>query len=66
MNKRAAHVLLHVNMPNGKTIGSTHTGELLLSALPPGGEMSAYIARISAQFFDFCRTIMRQRMRRHI
>jgi hypothetical protein len=35
MNKRAAHVPVHVNMPNGTTIQSSHTSELLLSALPP-------------------------------
>jgi hypothetical protein len=35
MNKRAAHVPLHVNMSNGKTIQSSHTRELLLIALPP-------------------------------
>jgi hypothetical protein len=35
MNKRAVHVHLHVNMPNGTTIQSSHTSELLLIALPP-------------------------------
>jgi hypothetical protein len=35
MNKRATPVPLHVNMPDGTTIQSSHTGELLLSALPP-------------------------------
>jgi hypothetical protein len=35
MNKRAAHVPLHVNMPNGTIIQSYHTSELLLEALPP-------------------------------
>jgi hypothetical protein len=35
MNKCPAHVLSHVNMPNGTTIESSHTSELLLSALPP-------------------------------
>jgi hypothetical protein len=33
MNKRAAQVPLHVNMPNGTTIQSYHTREFLLSAL---------------------------------
>jgi hypothetical protein len=35
MNKRAVHVPLHVNMPNGTIIQSSHTSELILSALPP-------------------------------
>jgi hypothetical protein len=35
MNKRDAHVPLHVNMPKGTSIKSYHTSELLLSALPP-------------------------------
>jgi hypothetical protein len=34
LNKRAAHVPLHVNIPFGTTIKSSHTSELLLSALP--------------------------------
>jgi hypothetical protein len=35
MNKCAAHVPLYVNIPNGTTIQSSHTSDLLLSALPP-------------------------------
>jgi hypothetical protein len=35
MNKRAVHVQLHVNMPNGTIIHSHQTNELLLSVLPP-------------------------------
>jgi hypothetical protein len=35
MNKCAAHVPFHVNMPNGTTIQSSRISELLLSALPP-------------------------------
>jgi hypothetical protein len=35
MDKRAAHVPLHVNMPNGTTIQSCHTSELFLIALHP-------------------------------
>jgi hypothetical protein len=35
MNKCAAHVPLHLNMPNGTTIQSSHTSELLLSTFPP-------------------------------
>jgi hypothetical protein len=35
MNKRAVQVPLHVNMPNGTTIQSSHTRELLLNTLPP-------------------------------
>jgi hypothetical protein len=35
MNKRAAHLPLHVNMPHDTSIQSSHTSELLLSALPP-------------------------------
>jgi hypothetical protein len=35
MNKHAVHVPLHVNMPNGATVQSSHTSELILSALPP-------------------------------
>jgi hypothetical protein len=35
MNKRAAHVPLHVNMPSGTTTQLYHTSELLLSALTP-------------------------------
>jgi hypothetical protein len=34
MNIRTAHVPLHVNMPKGTTIQSSHTSELLLSAFP--------------------------------
>jgi hypothetical protein len=43
MNKRAAHVPLYVNMPNGTLIQSSHTRELLLSALPPSGQTGAHI-----------------------
>jgi hypothetical protein len=35
MDKRAAHLPLHVNMPNSTSIQSSHTSELLLSALTP-------------------------------
>jgi hypothetical protein len=35
INKRAAHVPLHVNMPNGTSIQSSHTSELLLGVFPP-------------------------------
>jgi hypothetical protein len=35
MNKRAAHVPLHVNMHNGTTIQSSHTSELPISEFPP-------------------------------
>jgi hypothetical protein len=35
MNTRAVHIPLHVNMPNGTTIQSSHTSELILSELPP-------------------------------
>jgi hypothetical protein len=35
MNKCAAHAPLHVNMPNDTNVQSSHTSELLLSALPP-------------------------------
>jgi hypothetical protein len=35
MNKRATHVPLHVNMPNGTTIKSYNTSELILSVLTP-------------------------------
>jgi hypothetical protein len=34
-NKQAAHVPLNVNMPNGTTIKSSHTCDLLLTDLPP-------------------------------
>jgi hypothetical protein len=34
-DKQAAHVLLNVNMPNGTTIQSSHTCNLLLTDLPP-------------------------------
>jgi hypothetical protein len=34
-NKKAAHVPLNVNMPNGTTILLSHTCNLLLRALPP-------------------------------
>jgi hypothetical protein len=33
-DKQAAHVLLNVNMPNGTTIQSSHTCNLLLTDLP--------------------------------
>jgi hypothetical protein len=35
MNKRAVHVPLNVNIPNGTTIQSSQTSGLLLSAFPP-------------------------------
>jgi hypothetical protein len=35
MNNHAEHVPLYVNMPNGTTIQSSQTSELLLSVLPP-------------------------------
>jgi hypothetical protein len=34
-NKQEVHVLLSVNMPNGTTIQSSHTCDLLLADLPP-------------------------------
>jgi hypothetical protein len=34
-DKQAAHVPLNVNMPNGTTIQSSHTCNLLLTGLPP-------------------------------
>jgi hypothetical protein len=34
--------------------------------LAPAGQKSAHIARNSTQFTDFCRSIMRQQMRRRI
>jgi hypothetical protein len=34
-DKQAAHVPLNVNMPNGTTIQSSHTCNLLLTDLPP-------------------------------
>jgi hypothetical protein len=34
-NKQSAHIPLNVNMPNGMTIQSSHTCNLLLTALPP-------------------------------
>jgi hypothetical protein len=34
-NKQEAHVPLSVNMPNGTTIQSSHTCDLLLTDLPP-------------------------------
>jgi hypothetical protein len=34
-NKQAAHIPLNVNMPNGTTIQSSHTCDLLLTALTP-------------------------------
>jgi hypothetical protein len=34
-NKQASHVPLNVNMPNGTTIQSSHTCNLLLTRLPP-------------------------------
>jgi hypothetical protein len=34
-NKQEAHILLSVNMPNGTTIQSSHTCDLLLTDLPP-------------------------------
>jgi hypothetical protein len=34
-DKQAAHVPLNVNMPNGTTIQSSHTCNLLLTELPP-------------------------------
>jgi hypothetical protein len=34
-NKQEAHVPLSVNMPNGTTIQSSHTCDLLLAYLPP-------------------------------
>jgi hypothetical protein len=34
-NKQAAHIPLNVNMPNGTTIQSSHTCDLLLTDLPP-------------------------------
>jgi hypothetical protein len=34
-DKQAAHVRLNVNMPNGTTIQSSHTCNLLLTYLPP-------------------------------
>jgi hypothetical protein len=34
-DKQAAHVPLNVNMPNGMTIQSSHTCNLLLTDLPP-------------------------------
>jgi hypothetical protein len=35
INKQEAHVRLSVNMPNGTTIQSSHTCDLLLTYLPP-------------------------------
>jgi hypothetical protein len=66
MDKRAAHVPLHVNMPNGMSIQSSHTSELLLSALPPSGQTGACISRTIAQLLELCRTTMRQRIQRHL
>jgi hypothetical protein len=34
-SKRAAHIPLSVNMPNGTSINSSHTSDLLLTDLPP-------------------------------
>jgi hypothetical protein len=34
-DKQAAHVMLNVNMPNGTTIQSSHTCDLLLTDFPP-------------------------------
>jgi hypothetical protein len=46
MNKRATHVLLHVNMPNGTTIQSSHTSEFLLSALSPEVRQAHILPRL--------------------
>jgi hypothetical protein len=34
-NKKAAHIPINVNMPNGTLIQSSHTSDLLVSDLPP-------------------------------
>jgi hypothetical protein len=39
-DKQAAHVPLNVNMPNGTTIESSHTCNLLLTDLPPQAQQA--------------------------
>jgi hypothetical protein len=46
MNKRAAHAPLHVNIPNGTTIQSSHTSELLLRAFPPQARRAHTLSRL--------------------
>jgi hypothetical protein len=46
MSKRAVHVNLHDKVPNGTTIQSSHTSELILCALPPEARRAHILPRL--------------------
>jgi hypothetical protein len=57
-SKQAEHIPLSVNMPNGTSIQSSHTRDLLLTDLPPTSKESTRIDGSSSQLTHFCRTIV--------
>jgi hypothetical protein len=65
-NKQEAHISLNVNMHNGNTIQSSHTCDLLLTALPPQARKANILPGLVHNSLISVGVIMRQRMQRNL